>query len=145
MQAVKNNRFALRVNGWINIIFGIIGIVATFIFSPWWPMNTSIWQSDEIYKVFYLCLCFFLWALLGWYTLINVEKNWLFAALCPLGGVLLVGSSIPDRVIESKQLQFFVKMTRKFLQPSHYILTNSIGIALGLVWSLQRDDIIIYR
>lgn len=50
--AAKNNPLALRINGWINIAFGVTGIIATFVVSPWGPMNTPVWQTFEIYKVF---------------------------------------------------------------------------------------------
>ena len=36
--AAKNNPLALRINGWINIAFGVTGIIATFVVSPWGPM-----------------------------------------------------------------------------------------------------------
>lgn len=32
--AAKNNPLALRINGWINIAFGVTGIIATFVVSP---------------------------------------------------------------------------------------------------------------
>lgn len=48
----KNNPLALRINGWINIAFGVTGIIATFVVSPWGPMNTPVWQTFESYKVF---------------------------------------------------------------------------------------------
>src|SRR5699024_4915596 len=47
MQAAKNNPLALRTNSWINIAFGVIGIIATFIVSPWGPMRAPIWQNFE--------------------------------------------------------------------------------------------------
>ena len=72
----KNNPLALRINGWINIAFGVTGIIATFVVSPWGPMNTPVWQTFESYKVFLCLVDFSAMGIFGWYTLTNVEKTW---------------------------------------------------------------------
>ncbi|KEP71889.1 4-amino-4-deoxy-L-arabinose transferase, partial [Microbacterium sp. SUBG005] len=84
---------ALRINGGINIAFGVLGMLAALVASPW--------TSVEMYKLFCAVLAFLIWASVGWFTLKNPQRWWL-AALCPAGLALLVGFAIPDRVVDSK-------------------------------------------
>ncbi|CZY07144.1 lipid IV(A) 4-amino-4-deoxy-L-arabinosyltransferase [Enterobacter hormaechei] len=126
---------ALRINGGINIAFGVLGMLAALVALPW--------TSVEMYKLFCAVLAFLIWASVGWFTLKNPQRWWL-AALCPAGLALLVGFAIPDRVVDSKQPQSLVDSVREPLQMSKFVLANNVGIASGLAWELQRNDIILY-
>jgi len=126
---------ALRINGGINIAFGVLGMLAALVASPW--------TSVEMYKLFCAVLAFLIWASVGWFTLKNPQRWWL-AALCPAGLALLVGFAIPERVKHTNQPTSVVSPVREPLQMSKFVLANNVGIASGLAWELQRNDIILY-
>lgn len=134
---------ALRINGGINIAFGVLGMLAALVVSPWGLAKHPVWTPVELYKVFCAVVAFLVWASVGWFTLKNPQRRWL-AALCPAGLALLVGFAIPDRVVDSKQPQSLVDSVREPLQMSKFVLANNVGIASGLAWELQRNDIILY-
>lgn len=134
---------ALRNNGGINIAFGVLGMLAALVVSPWGLAKHPVWTPVELYKVFCAVVAFLVWASVGWFTLKNPQRWWL-AALCPAGLALLVGFAIPDRVVDSKQPQSLVDSVREPLQMSKFVLANNVGIASGLAWELQRNDIILY-
>ncbi|HAV1917895.1 TPA: lipid IV(A) 4-amino-4-deoxy-L-arabinosyltransferase [Enterobacter hormaechei subsp. steigerwaltii] len=134
---------ALRINGGINIAFGVLGMLAALVVSPWGLAKHPVWTPVELYKVFCAVVAFLVWASVGWFTLKNPHRWWL-AALCPAGLALLVGFAIPDRVVDSKQPQSLVDSVREPLQMSKFVLANNVGIASGLAWELQRNDIILY-
>ena len=134
---------ALRINGGINIAFGVLGMLAALVVSPWGLAKHPVWTPVELYKVFCAVVAFLVWASVGWFTLKNPQRWWL-AALCPAGLALLVGFAIPDRVVDSKQPQSLVDSVREPLQMSKFVLATNVGIASGLAWELQRNDIILY-
>ncbi|MEW5561720.1 lipid IV(A) 4-amino-4-deoxy-L-arabinosyltransferase [Enterobacter asburiae] len=144
IEAADKGAKALRVNGFINIAFGLIGLVAVLVVSPWGPMQKPVWNNIELYKCLLAAVAFAAWALGGWLSIRDGVKRWALAACCPLGLALLVGFAIPDKVIDSKQPQFITDIVSEQLTPSRYVLTNSVGVAAGLAWELRRSDIIMF-
>ncbi|MCE0844026.1 lipid IV(A) 4-amino-4-deoxy-L-arabinosyltransferase [Buttiauxella sp. A2-C1_F] len=135
----------LKVNGWINTVFGgICTLVILLVLAPWGLAKHPVYASNEVLKVIQASIAFLVWTLVGYFTTRNHAKLWQWAALCPLGLALLVGGVVPDKVIDSKLPQPFIDVVRPELESSRYILADSVGVGAGIAWELKRDDITMY-
>ena len=135
----------LKINGWINVIFGgMCTVVVLVVLAPWGVAKHPIYASHEVLKVIQAAVAFLVWALVGYLTTRNHARLWQWAALCPLGLALLVGGVTPEKVMDSKHPQVFASLVRPELESSRYILVDSVGVGAGIAWELQRSDIMLY-
>ncbi|WP_271460401.1 lipid IV(A) 4-amino-4-deoxy-L-arabinosyltransferase [Pantoea leporis] len=136
---------ALKVNGWINLLFGlVITIVVLVVLAPWGVAHRPVYSGDEGMGVLCAALSFIGWAVMGWLSRKPEKGRWQLAALCPLALALLVGFAIPDKVRDAKQPQSFVSAVHDQLADSRYLLANNPGVASAVAWELQRSDINFY-
>jgi len=134
---------AVRINGWINVVFGAAATLAVLLFlAPWGLARRPLYGSDEIRHIIFAVLVFLGWAAAGAVSLRS--GRWQLAALCPLALALLVGLAIPDAVRDAKQPQNFVTNLGQRLSQSRFIVADNPGVASALAWQLQRSDIYFY-
>lgn len=134
---------ALRLNGWINLLFGALTALAVIsVLAPWGLAHRPLYSSDEKLRATLAALAFTGWALAAGVSLRT--GRWQLAALCPLALALLVGFAIPDRIRDAKQPQNFVRNIADKLTHSRYILADNPGVASAIAWQLKRSDMIFY-
>ncbi|KGT90307.1 4-amino-4-deoxy-L-arabinose transferase [Erwinia typographi] len=145
MLSISAGGRALRINGWINLAFGLVCTVAVMGFlAPWGLAKHPLYGYPETGKVLMAAGVFLLWGAFGWLTLQAPQTRWRWAALCPLALALALGQVIPQQVIDSKQPQQFIRGIKKDIAGSRYVLANNPGLASGLAWELRRSDILLY-
>lgn len=136
---------ALKANGVINIIFGVLMAITVLVISGILPINVkAVFTRTELPRALIGILCFAVWALAGAMSLTNVKKRWYWGAACPLVLALLVGQAIPQKVMDSKQPQIFLDKNMGLLQDSRYVLTDNVGVATAIAWALKRSDILMF-
>jgi 4-amino-4-deoxy-L-arabinose transferase len=136
----------LKINGWINVLFGGLCLLAVLlVLAPWGLVKHPLYAKHEVVKVLLAGLAFLAWALVGLYTTRHSARRWQWAALCPLGLALLVGSVLPDKVVYSKLPQPFIREVQPDLAASRYVLADSVGVGAGIAWELKRSDIMMYQ
>lgn len=134
-----------KINGWINLLFGLIATIAVVAFlAPWGLARHPLYASDEALRVVWAAGAFVCWGVVGWLSLRPRDNRWQLAALCPLALALLVGFAIPQKVRDSKQPQSFVSVVRERLAGSRYLLADNPGVASAIAWELRRSDITLY-
>ncbi|NAT77284.1 lipid IV(A) 4-amino-4-deoxy-L-arabinosyltransferase [Dickeya dadantii] len=137
----------LTINGWINLAFGLLcALIVVLVLAPWGLSHRPLYQPQETVKVALGVVAFLFWGLVGWWTLRHAAARWHWAAVCPLGIALLIGMAIPQRVMESKHPQWFLRApeVESRLSQSRYILANSVGVASAVAWEQKRGDILMY-
>lgn len=142
--ANKMQMRALKINGVINLIFGLIFALAVLIIGMGLVAHMVAYEPHEHQKVILATIAFAVWGVLGFVTLRNNARHWRWAAICPLLFILLVGYLIPQQVIDSKQPQNFINSNFNELSSSSYVVTDSVGVAAGLAWELKRSDILMF-
>ncbi|MGK2946349.1 MAG: lipid IV(A) 4-amino-4-deoxy-L-arabinosyltransferase [Candidatus Malihini olakiniferum] len=143
--AVHAGASLLRINAVINMLFGLIGVLAVLLaLVPNALARHPLYTPQEYGKILAATMIFLTWLLAGLLSFTQLHKRWFYAALCPLGLALLVGLAIPDRVTNAKQPQAMIDRVRTQLQASRYVLSNSVGVASAIAWELHRDDIFLY-
>ena len=134
-----------RINGGINLLFGLIATGAVVLFlAPWGLAHHPLYARDETLRVAAAAAAFAGWGLAGWLSLRPGDHRWQRAALCPLVLALLVGYAIPQKVRDSKQPLGFVSAVREQLAGSRYLLVDNPGVASAIAWTLRRSDITLY-
>ncbi|WP_380184323.1 lipid IV(A) 4-amino-4-deoxy-L-arabinosyltransferase [Kalamiella sp. sgz302252] len=146
VRLMATNGKALRVNGWINLLFGLICTIAVVGFlAPWGLAKHPLYAAHEQLKVVLAAIIFLFWAGCGLATLAAPARRWAWAAFAPLALALLIGAVIPDRIRDAKQPQAFIHEMKDQIAPSRFVLANNPGLASGLAWELQRSDILLYQ
>ncbi|CNL09479.1 MULTISPECIES: lipid IV(A) 4-amino-4-deoxy-L-arabinosyltransferase [Yersinia] len=136
---------ALKINGAINLIFGLVCALAVLVIGMGLVAHLVAYEPHEHLKVILATLAFAGWGLVGFITLRNNARHWRWAAASPLLFILLVGYLIPQQVIDSKQPQNFIQQNFDELNSSRYVLADSVGVAAGLAWELKRSDILMFN
>lgn len=135
----------LKVNGWINLLFGLVTtIVILVVLPPWSIAHRPVYTGEEWIGVLCAALSFIGWGVTGWLSRKPENGRWGLAAFCPLMLALLVSFAIPQKIRDSKQPQSFITAVHDQLADSRYLLTNNPGIASAVAWELQRSDVIFY-
>lgn len=145
LNAAQRAGRALTVNGWLNLIFGILTLATVLlVLAPWSVTHHPLFATHEMLKLVLGVLAFLIWGLVGAYSCRSSQRRWLAAALCPLGVALLIGAAIPDKIRDAKQPQHFVTTISARLASSRFILADNPGVASAVAWHLQRSDIGFY-
>ncbi|WP_054634008.1 lipid IV(A) 4-amino-4-deoxy-L-arabinosyltransferase [Pantoea stewartii] len=142
---VGENTRVLKVNAWINILFGAICVVTLLVvLAPWGLSHRPLYGAHQLVALIMAVIAFAGWAVAGAFSLKSPQRNWLAAALCPLALALCVGSAIPESVENTKQPQVFIRSIENSLANSRYILSDNSGVSSAIAWTLKRSDIIAY-
>ncbi|WP_407079068.1 lipid IV(A) 4-amino-4-deoxy-L-arabinosyltransferase [Candidatus Williamhamiltonella defendens] len=135
---------AFKINGVINIVFGVFFILVFLVGVKWMP-TFFLYHSQETPKIILGAVCALAWATLGAWSLKNNAQNWKYAAACPVLFALLAGYLIPQKLIDTEQPQNFIQNNKALLSGSRYILVNSVGVGAGVAWEINRSNIIMFH
>ncbi|WP_416778433.1 lipid IV(A) 4-amino-4-deoxy-L-arabinosyltransferase [Xenorhabdus budapestensis] len=141
---MKNgNMKTLKLNGLINVFIGLIAILALVFLEI--VSSRPLYQPNEWVKWVIGIFTFGFWGIVGYFCFIHNGKRWQWAAACSIVLSLSIGSALPDKTIDSKLPQDFIRQNEKELAESKYILSTSVGLGAAVAWELKRNDIYLFQ
>ncbi|TBW47899.1 lipid IV(A) 4-amino-4-deoxy-L-arabinosyltransferase [Marinobacter halodurans] len=144
VQLVRDNRQTpFKANAWINIAFGLLGVIALIIVTLK-PGHRPAFGPDDHFELAVAFIIFAAWAAFGWLQLSHPIKRWSLAALCPVPLALFFSMALPSSVTYSKLPQIFIHEHQALLDQTDQLLSNNVGLAGALAWELKTSDVMMF-
>ena len=135
---------SIRINSWVNIVFGGLFALVLILLSTGVTGRTQLYQAEDTPALLLAIAIFIAWCIMGLASLYRPAHTLWLSALCPLAFGLLLGWSIPKSTIYAKLPEVFIAENQPILNQSRFVLSNSSGLAVSLAWELKRNDIRLY-
>ncbi|WP_348749603.1 lipid IV(A) 4-amino-4-deoxy-L-arabinosyltransferase [Pseudomonas rhodesiae] len=133
---------ALRINGWLNLVLGIVALLAL----SWFQLKKPVYEHGT--ETLSLVLVFVL--LIGWIfaNLLQAARPLHLWAAPAIGSWLLVAlapAALPHSVVYNKTPDQFIIDHLPELNQAGALLSNDLGAASALAWRAKRADVTLYN
>ncbi|MBC3195556.1 lipid IV(A) 4-amino-4-deoxy-L-arabinosyltransferase [Pseudomonas poae] len=133
---------ALRINGWLNLILGVVALLAL----TWVQLKKPVYEpGQETFSLVLVCVLLFGWVIANLLQAMRPLTLW---AVPLIGSGLLVAlapAALPHSVVYNKTPDQFILDHLQELQPATALLSNDLGAASALAWRLKRPDVTLYN
>ncbi|KWU52029.1 lipid IV(A) 4-amino-4-deoxy-L-arabinosyltransferase [Pseudomonas sp. R11F] len=133
---------ALRINGGLNLVIGVLALLAI----SWFQLKKPIYEPGQETLSLVLVFTF----LFGWIVanLLQAARPLTLWAAPVVGSWLLVAlvpAALPHSVVYNKTPDQFIIDHLQELQPTTALLSNDLGAASALSWRVARPEITLYN
>ena len=133
---------ALRINGWLNLIVGIVALLAL----TWFQLKKPVYEpGQETLSLALVFVFLFGWIIANLLQAARPLKLWAAPVIGSWLLVALVPAALPHSVVYNKTPDQFIIDHLQELQPATALLSNDLGAASALSWRLARPDVTLYN
>ena len=133
---------ALRINGWLNLVVGILGLLAL----TWFQLKKPVYEhGQETLSLVLVFVFLFGWIIANLLQAARPLKLWAAPVIGSWLLVALVPAALPHSVVYNKTPDQFIIDHLQELQPATALLSNDLGAASALSWRLARPDVTLYN
>ncbi|WP_226456783.1 lipid IV(A) 4-amino-4-deoxy-L-arabinosyltransferase [Pseudomonas sp. AF03-9] len=133
---------ALRINGWLNLVVGIVALLAL----TWFQLKKPVYEpGQETLSLVLVFVFLFGWIIANLLQAARPLKLWAAPVLGSWLLVALVPAALPHSVVYNKTPDQFIIDHLQALRPATALLSNDLGAASALSWRLARPDVTLYN
>lgn len=141
-QLTQGRGRVLRINGWLNLVMGVLALLAL----SWFQLKKPVYEHGEETLSLVLVFTFlFGWIVVNLLQAARPLKLWAAPVIASALLVALVPAALPHSVVYNKTPDQFIIDHLEELQPTVALLSNDLGAASALSWRLKRPDITLYN
>ncbi len=133
---------ALRINGWLNLVVGIVALLAL----TWFQLKKPVYEpGQETFSLVLVFVFLFGWIIANLLQAARPLKLWAAPVIGSWLLVALVPAALPHSVVYNKTPDQFIIDHLQALRPATALLSNDLGAASALSWRLARPDVTLYN
>lgn len=133
---------ALRINGWLNLVIGVVVLLAL----SWFQLKKPVYEHGQETLSLVLVFTFlFGWILVNLLQAAQPLRLWAAPVLGSWLMVALLPAALPHSVVYNKTPDQFIIDHLAELRPATALLSNDLGAASALSWRLARPDVTLYN